>query len=136
MKTNSRILARIAFFLYLAVLFFLCFGRFPQSPDMPSELLGIPIDKIVHFCMFLPFPVLAILAFGRKTETVRQSAAAVAVAFLLGCLLAVLTEGGQTLTDYRTGDLLDLAADLTGLVAGALAIFLIDIRKHRKHPSV
>ena len=57
--------ARILFAVYLAAVLVLCFGKFPSSEDVPKYLWGIPTDKIVHFLMFLPFPVLAYLAFDR-----------------------------------------------------------------------
>ena len=57
--------ARILFGLYLVAVAVLCFARFPESEDVPKSLLGIPMDKIVHFLMFFPFPVLTYLAFDR-----------------------------------------------------------------------
>ena len=127
--------ARAAFFAYIALVLFLCFWNFPDSQDVPKSMLGIPVDKILHFCMFLPFPVLAWLGFDRHTEKTWQSVLAVAVTFGAGLLLAALTEFGQSLTDYRSGDPTDLAADTLGLAAGSLGVLCHDIWKQRKKPS-
>lgn len=128
-----RILAKTAFFVYVALVLFLCFWNFQDTPDVPKSLFGIPMDKIVHFCMFLPFPILAYLGFDRHTEKVWQSVLAVAVTFCAGMLLALLTEFGQSLTDYRSGDPFDLAADTLGLAVGSLIVLVKDVWKQSKN---
>ena len=62
MKVNKTI-ARIVFLLYLAVLMYLCFGKFQGIPQAPHGFFGIEGDKVVHFLMFLPFPILSYFAF-------------------------------------------------------------------------
>lgn len=128
-----RVWAKAVFFVYLALVIFLCFWNFRDLPDAPRTLFGIPLDKFVHFSMFLPFPILAYLGFGRRTETVWQSVRAVALFFGAGMLLALLTEFGQSLTGYRSGDPLDLTADALGLAVGSLAVLVKDIWKQHKN---
>jgi hypothetical protein len=52
---------------YLAAVGLLCFIRPSSLPEMEVKtFLGIPIDKILHFIMFLPYPILAGLVFIRR----------------------------------------------------------------------
>ncbi|MBO4634800.1 MAG: hypothetical protein J5669_05455 [Bacteroidales bacterium] len=133
MTRRQRILFRILFFLYVAAVLVLCFGHFDNTPSVPMTLLGIPTDKLVHFCMFLPFPVLAFLAFDKYTETVPASLAYIGITFVVGLLLAWGTEWGQAhLTDYRSGDPLDLTADVIALGISSIAVLIWDIRKQKK----
>ena len=93
-----------------------------------------PSDKVVHFCMFFPFPILAFLAFDRYTDSVRSTLLFSGATLLVGFLLAWGTEWGQAhLTDYRSGDPLDLMADGTALVLSTLLVIFLDIRKQKKH---
>lgn len=119
--------------MYVAGVLFLCFGRFENTPSVEWSLWGIPTDKLVHFCMFFPFPILAFLAFDQFTETVPQTLAFVGVTLLIGVVLALGTEWGQAhLTDYRSGDPWDLVADITALVLSSLVVTFWDIRKQKK----
>ena len=129
---SKKLITRILFFLYLAAVLFLCFGRFENTPDVPWSFLGIPSDKLVHFCMFFPFPILAFLAFDKYTETPRATFLYSGLTWVLGMLLALGTEWGQAhLTNYRSGEPMDLAADLLALFLGTLIIIYWDIRKQK-----
>ncbi|MBR1570836.1 MAG: VanZ family protein [Bacteroidales bacterium] len=132
MTRNQKILFRVLFFLYVAAVLFLCFGKFDNTPDIPKTLLGIPIDKVVHFLMFFPFPILAFLAFDQFTDTIPATLAFTGITFVVGIALAIGTEWGQaTLTDYRSGDHWDLLADTLSLTLSSLLVILWDIRKQR-----
>lgn len=128
-RRRQKALAVTAFVLYVGAVLFLCFWDFTPSHPVRETLLGLPADKVVHFCMFFPFPLLAYLAFDRYTERPMQSVAFVLAAFGAGCLVAAATESGQSLTDYRSGDLLDFAADVAALVLSSLLVLAIDIKK-------
>ena len=133
MGPRQKIAFRILFFLYLAGVLLLCFGRFENAPSIEWTLLGIPSDKVVHFCMFFPFPILAFLAFDQFTDTVPQTFAFVGVTLAVGILVAVGTEWGQAhLTDYRSGDLWDWVADVTGLVLSSILVTCWDIHKQKR----
>ena len=91
------------------------------------------MDKVVHFTMFFPFPILAFRAFDQFTESVRSTLLFTGITFLTGVLLALGTEWGQArLTTYRSGDPLDLAADLTALILSSLLVIVWDIHKQKK----
>ena len=133
MSQKQKIAFRILFFLYIAGVLYLCFGRFDNAPSIELNLWGIPTDKLVHLGMFFPFPILAFLAFDPYTETVPQTLLFVGVTFLIGLIVAVGTEWGQaSLTDYRSGDPLDFLADTIGLFLSSVLTTVWDIRKQKK----
>ena len=133
MSRKQLLIARILIVVYLAAVAFLCFGDFGGLPGVEQSFLGIPTDKIVHFLMFFPFPVLAYFAFDRFTEKVWTSILWTGVTFLAGALLAAGTELGQArLTTWRSGDPNDFKADLVALAASSLLVLILDIRKQPK----
>lgn len=133
MNKRLKILFQIAFGVYVVAVLMLCFGHFDNTPSLPTTFLGIPSDKVAHFCMFLPFPILAFLAFDKYTETPKSTLLFSSLTFVAGVLLALGTEWGQAhLTNYRSGEPWDLAADLLALLLGTLVIIYWDIRKQRK----
>ncbi len=133
MTRHQRIVARILFGVYLVAVAWLCFGKFDSTHDMPTDLWGIPADKIVHFLMFLPFPVLAYFAFDRFTEKFWPSVLWTSVAFLAGCAFAAGTEYVQArLLPYRTGDPADFKADLLALAVSSVIVLILDLSKQKK----
>lgn len=133
MTPTQKIIFRILFFLYLAGVLYLCFGHFENAPSIELNLWGIPTDKVVHFCMFFPFPILAFLAFDQFTQTVPQTLFFVGATLFVGVVVAIGTEWGQAnLTDYRSGDPWDLLSDVLALVLSSLIVTFWDIRKQRK----
>ena len=132
MDKKKLLLSRLLFFAYLAAVLFLCFGRFESTPDVPRSILGIPADKLVHFCLFFPFPILAFLAFDKYTETPRSTFLFSGITFLVGVALAFGTEWGQAhLTTYRSGDPLDWVADVSALFISTLIVIIWDLRKQK-----
>ena len=133
MTPTQKIVFRSLFFLYLAGVLYLCFGHFENAPSIELNLWGIPTDKVVHFCMFFPFPILAFLAFDQFTQTVPQTLFFVGATLFVGVVVAIGTEWGQAnLTDYRSGDPWDLLSDVLALVLSSLIVTFWDIRKQRK----
>jgi len=133
MTRRQLVCFRVIFTLYLAALLWLCFGHFESTPDIPAIWLGIPADKVVHFLMFFPFPILAFFTFDRYTEKFWPSVLCTAAAFIVGAVLAAGTEIGQArLTTYRQGDPADFKADLLALGISSLIVLFIDLWKQRK----
>ena len=133
MAKGPKLAFRILFFLYLAGMLFLCFWHFDSLSAASQTLLGIPLDKLMHFTMFLPFPVLAFLSFDPYTETVKRTLFFVGITLVVGLVLAAGTEWGQaTFTDYRKGDPLDFVADAIGLVLSCAGVAVWDILKQKK----
>ena len=131
--TRRQILrARILFGLYLVAVAVLCFGKFDSSQDVPMDLWGIPTDKIVHFLMFFPFPILACLASGGYRGERWQATFRTVIAFLAGCAFAAATEWVQTWLSYRSGDPVDFGADALALLLSSAIVLIIVLAKHRK----
>ena len=124
--------ARILFGLYLVAVAVLCFARFPESEDVPKSLLGIPMDKIVHFLMFFPFPVLACLSFGRYPGKRWASVLRPAAALLCGCAFAAVTELVQSRLPYRSGDPADFRADAFALLLSSVLVLILILVQKRK----
>lgn len=130
MKLNKTTY-RILFLIYLAVVLFLCFGHFRSLPQAPREFFGLEADKIVHFLMFLPFPVLAYLAFSRPSHKARHSLLLAVCILAAGAVFAAGTELIQGLIPYREADNSDFLADFLALCLSAVVIFAIDLNKNR-----
>jgi VanZ family protein len=133
MKLSLKKVFQCGFVLYILAVLFLCFGKFENTPDVPWSLLGIPSDKLVHFCMFFPFPILAFLAFDRFTETPKSTFLFSGITWVLGLVLAFATEWGQAhLTDYRSGDPWDLLADGLAITLSTIVVIIWDLSKQKK----
>lgn len=119
-----------AFVIYLAAVIYLCLMKPDNLPQTELYLFGLPLDKVAHFLMFLPFPALAYMMLwekGRKTWT--------ELLILLSCLavgvgLAFLTEHLQAMTQYRSSDIKDIYADMTGLGIGCIVVLTNIAIKH------
>ena len=130
MKRKFSILFKVLFVLYVITVLALCFMPMDDVSRFPRFILGFPIDKVVHFLMFFPFPLLAFLAFDPYTDTVPSTLAFAGVTLVVGLLLAVGTEWGQDiLTDYRNGDPMDLVADCIALFGSTVIVIIWDILK-------
>lgn len=133
MKTSLKRIFQLGFIVYLLAVLYLCFGKFENTPDIPWSFLGIPSDKLVHFCMFFPYPILAFLAFDRFTDTPKSTFLFSGITWVLGLLLAVATEWGQAhLTDYRSGDPWDLLADVLAITLSTILVIFWDLSKQKR----
>ena len=123
MNVVSRSLKILLFLAYLALVAWLCFGNFKPSPDIPRSVWGIPIDKCIHFLMFLPFPILGTLAFDFRSWW-----RALALSMLMANVVAFLFERLQSvLTSHRITDAKDLNANLLGITLGLLIAIVIGL---------
>lgn len=119
-----------AFVIYLVAVIYLCLMKPDNLPQTELYLFGLPLDKVAHFLMFLPFPALAYMMLwekGRKTWA--------ELLILLSCLtvgvgLAFLTEHLQAMTQYRSSDIKDIYADMTGLGIGCIVVLTNIAIKH------
>lgn len=124
MKNKTIIIARILLLVYAAMVCMLCFMRLGNGIDMSSEWLGIPKDKIAHFFLFFPFPILMYAAFHmHRSKPVRL------ILFLLLTLVIGAAAGAgieliQMTTDYRSCDILDFRADCIGLLCGSILVMI------------
>ena len=136
MKPNRTrsIIFSIAMVLYIGVVAYLLFANFEKLSSIPRLFLGIPTDKVVHFCMFFPFPILAYLAYDKLTDTPLKAFAALLSICAIGAIFAGLTEIGQSLLPYRYEDISDFRADCLAIVLAGILTFIIDVVKMRREP--
>lgn len=120
-------------FLYLASVIALCIIQTESLPQVEVKWLGIPTDKIVHFIMFLPFPILTWLAFFKEERIKWKKVGLCAIILLCGMVLAAGTEVAQTFTEYRDGDILDFAADCMGMATGLIIVVIASFISRKRH---
>lgn len=123
-KTTSY---RLLMLLYLAAVCFLCFTDFKNSMGIPSRLLGIPTDRIVHFCMFFPFAFIATGCLSGRPFKPGKAVLMTCVIFLCGCIVAGGTEIIQGFLPYRDMDRYDFFADAVALAVSSLIVFIKDV---------
>lgn len=108
------------FVVYLAAVAFLCFMKPDDMPEIQKDLFGIPMDKVAHFLMFLPYPILGAFSFMHKETGIWRNMAVLAVIATVGAGLAYGTEVIQAQTGYRAYEITDFLADMTGIATGTL----------------
>ena len=123
---------RILTILYLCAIGVICFANFSNVNEVPRSLFGIPADKIVHFLMFLPFPVLVFFSFRLSGTGVVKSLLLIIAIFAVGCLLAWSTEYVQGMLPYRDMDMEDFKADRIGLASGSMITFFVRLLSRHK----
>lgn len=123
----SKIFFRLALLLYVAAVAYLCFADFNDIPGSGFELLGIPADKLVHFCMFFPFPFIGFFAYDRKITGIPQAMLTLLSICSFGCIFAGLTEIVQGSLPYRSEDIGDFGTDCIAIACAALIILLTEI---------
>ena len=89
MKRSTVILFRILVILYIIALAILCFGHFGNLPQIHNKILGLEQDKVFHFLMFLPFPLLSYFALGKSPSGPWKALGIVLLIFLAGCLIGI-----------------------------------------------
>lgn len=132
MIRKGSIFFKLLLLVYFGVVAYLCFGHFDNLPNIQRYYFGIPTDKIVHFLMFFPFPILSFLAIDKYTTKPWHSILFAVVIFIIGCTLAGGTELVQSRLTYRSCDIRDFRADSLALIISTLLVFIIDIAKQKK----
>lgn len=121
MEGRLRKIYIAAFCIYLAAVGLLCFIRPSSLPEMDmNTILGIPTDKVLHFLMFLPYPVLAGLIFISRDCSMACGIFIIAVIAATGTGMAYGTELIQAHTGYRSYEIADFHADVAGMAAGCI----------------
>ena len=128
MKTFWRISKIVLFLVYVAAVAWLCFGTFKPDPSIPRTIFNIPTDKVVHFLMFLPFPILGTIAFDFRSWW-----RALSIMTILANLAAITFEQLQSrITTVRVTDPTDLNANFLGISLGLLIAIIIGLAIRRK----
>lgn len=122
MKIRSKTTAAILLVIYLAAIIYLCLMKPDDIPDAPLTIFGLPADKLVHFCMFAPFPVMSFTTFNQKGSSITRQLVLIAILAAVGAGFAYGTEQLQALTGYRAYEITDFYADSIGLACGTAAV--------------
>ena len=128
---RRRVIAVVVWVLYICAVLVLLLGKFSSSPDIPKEMLGIPMDKIVHFLIFLPSVILTYLTFYYRDMASKKVASMLVIAFFSAIAVAAASEIAQAFLPWRQGEPMDFVADLSGVVLSVLIALLV----HRKTSS-
>lgn len=126
-----NLIGKIIFILYIIAIGVLCFGKFSNTPELPADFLGIPIDKWMHFFMFLPFCVFLYWAFDWKVQRGWRKGALAVGLFLIGAGIAYSTEFIQELIPHRDRDPQYFIADSIGLAFGAILVLFFEISREK-----
>jgi VanZ family protein len=109
-------------FLVLWTLLIIALLLIPLRENAVISRLGIPyFDKVVHCGLFAVFGFFSVYGAG----FLREFRYRLLFGLVLGLVLAVGTELGQSLVPSRDTSLLDLAADLLGLFFGLVCFTLM-----------
>ena len=103
---------------------FLCFADFNDLPDIQKTILGFPADKVVHFCMFFPLPIIGYMAFGVEQDTRFRTLLAIINICAFSCIFAGVTELVQGSLPYRSEDINDFAVDCLSIGISGLLVFI------------
>ena len=130
--STEALIFRIVLILYIIAVAYLCFANINNIQNIPRRFLNLETDKVIHFCMFFPFPILGFLAYGRKTGSVRESITIMICICAYGIIFAGLTELVQGMMPYRTEDLKDYKADILAIVIASCTTLVADIIRHHR----
>lgn len=122
---------KILTLVYIIVVGVVCFARFSSIPTVPGKFLGLDADKVVHFLLFTPFPILAYFSFPLDRKRLPVTLGAIVLIFIIGACLAGVTEFVQGCLPYRTMDINDYKADLLGVLFSSMLVFFIRVFTRR-----
>lgn len=130
MEKKIKRISLYLFCIYIIAVILLCVIQTDGLPDLPQSFLGIPIDKIAHFIMFLPFVILGYTSFMPTEKGTLRKLSVLGIFFLVGCIFAFSTERLQAMTAHRSYEILDMAADGIGLICGSLVTLAYILKTH------
>ncbi len=127
-QERVKLLAIIITISYVGAVLFMCLHNFSSSDmELPTSFLGIPMDKVAHFIMFLPFCFVFwfLLCFSRED----RSGHVYAMILLLGLFFASITEAMQeSFTEERCAEAYDLFSDSLGISFGMALVLSLKER--------
>lgn len=127
-ETSARALIfQLILLIYIVAVAYLCFANFDKTPDVPKFIFGIPVDKLVHFCMFFPFPIIIFFASDKRSSSLIKALSSFILVCSYGCIFAGFTEIVQAMLPYRSEDLADFGADCLAICTSAFFTLIADI---------
>ena len=123
-KRITYVAVTLLFLLYIAAVLCLCLINFSDTAqELPSFILGIPTDKLVHFAMFFAYPAVCWLMLTYNKRIKMRPGSVFPVMVITGLMFAAFTETAQgILTTCRTPDNMDFVADAIGIISCTIAI--------------
>lgn len=129
--TTKTILSRVLFFLYICAICVICFADFSSLPKMQRFIFGVPTDKVVHFIMFAPFPILSYLSFDHPYGKPWKSVLFIFLTLIAGAIVAMGTEVVQFYLPSRSMDIKDFYSDALALVLTSIFILIVDLSRKK-----
>lgn len=130
MALKRRHMAILLFAFYLAAVAYLCFLKPGSIPVLQQFIFGIPTDKVIHFIMFLPYPVLAYISFRPDRKGICAHIIVFAAILLVGAAMSIGVERLQ-IAAGRNYDIKDFYANIAGMAAGAAITTVFIFARHR-----
>lgn len=130
MALKRRHMAILLFAFYLAAVAYLCFLKPGSIPVLQQFVFGIPTDKVIHFIMFLPYPVLAYISFRPDRKGVLTHMLTFIAIIAVGAAMAMGVERLQ-IAAGRNYDIKDFYANIAGMAAGAAITLIFILARHR-----
>lgn len=127
---KRRHMAILLFAFYLAAVAYLCFLKPGSIPVLQQFIFGIPTDKVIHFIMFLPYPILAYISFRPDRKGVLTHMLALIAIIAVGAAMAMGVERLQ-IAAGRNYDIKDFYANIAGMAAGAAITLIFILARHR-----
>lgn len=130
MALKRRHMAILLFAFYLAAVAYLCFLKPGSIPVLQQFIFGIPTDKVIHFIMFLPYPVLAYISFRPDRKGILTHMLTFIAIIAVGAAMAMGVERLQ-IAAGRNYDIKDFYANIAGMAAGAVTTLIFILARHR-----
>ena len=136
---GRALLFRVLVLLYLAGVAYLCFNNFKSLPSVSRTILGFETDKVVHFLMFFPFPIISVWCYSKLPDNFGKAVFRRLDMMVIGAAIAAFTELVQTKLVYRSGDFRDWKADILALGAASLislvieTVLIVRTKRRKKH---
>lgn len=121
---KSKIIFIILFILYLAALGFVFFANLDFGAKAAGTWLGIPKDKVIHFFLFLPYPILMYMVFHDSKGKPSGFISFMILVIIIGAVIAGGTEIIQGKTGYRSADIMDFRADCLAIFVSSFFVTL------------
>lgn len=122
--SKYRTSARVLLVIYLISLGYLYFGNPSMDKEIPTVIWIIPLDKLAHFLMILPLPLLSFCSFFKKDKW-----KTLFWTFFISLILVTVLELTQsTVNPERQTELLDLVANIISLVTVSGILALIKVK--------
>ncbi|MCK9628882.1 MAG: VanZ family protein [Bacteroidales bacterium] len=113
------------FFIYvIGILSIMVFTIHTEEINAPDYILGIAIDKVVHFIVFLPYPFLLWLAFNKRFSRYKNLFVCCLVP-VTGLIFAIATEFLQSVNPARDFDYYDILANILSIIFASIVLNVI-----------